>query len=64
MSTNKPIIVPVHLDPLPAELPSGSSPQQKIEPTCVIKTAVAEISFFNGVDAHIIQSVLKGLVLE
>lgn len=64
MSTNKPIIVPVHLDSLPLELPPGSSPQQKIEPTCVIKTAAVEISFFNGVDAHLVQTVLKGLVLK
>ena len=31
MSTNKPIIVPVHLDPLPAEFSSGFSAQQTVE---------------------------------
>ena len=64
MSTNKPIIAPVHLDPLPAEFPLGFSTQQTVEPTCVIKTATTEISFFNGVDAHLVQTVLKGLVLK
>lgn len=63
MSTNKPIIVPVHLNPRTVECPSGSSSQQTVEPTCVIKTVTAEISLFNGVDAYIVQSVLKGLLL-
>ncbi|MEH7463141.1 hypothetical protein V7166_13990 [Bacillus thuringiensis] len=30
-------------------------------PTCTIKTACAEISFFNGVDEHIIQVVMREL---
>jgi hypothetical protein len=30
-------------------------------PTCTIKTANAEISFFNGVDEHIIQAVMREL---
>lgn len=30
-------------------------------PICTIKTANAEISFFNGVDEHIIQTVMREL---
>ncbi|AZU60269.1 hypothetical protein CHR53_02735 [Neobacillus mesonae] len=30
-------------------------------PTCTIKTGNAEISFFNGVDKHIIQTVMGEL---
>ena len=30
-------------------------------PACTIKTANAEISFFNGVDEHIIQTVMREL---
>ncbi|WP_066371440.1 hypothetical protein [Neobacillus fumarioli] len=30
-------------------------------PTCTIKTGNVEISFFNGVDEHIIQTVMREL---
>ncbi|WP_045520633.1 hypothetical protein [Neobacillus niacini] len=30
-------------------------------PTCMIKTGNVEISFFNGVDEHIIQTVMREL---
>lgn len=30
-------------------------------PTCTIKTGNTEISFFNGVDEHIIQTVMREL---
>ncbi|MER2109253.1 MAG: hypothetical protein ABS949_20215 [Solibacillus sp.] len=62
MPTNKLTIVPVYLDPLPTENTASHSNQQTAEPSCVIKTAAAEITFFNGVDAHIIQAVMKELV--
>lgn len=61
MPTNKLTIVPVKIDPLPAETTSNHSIQYTIEPNCVIKTAVAEISFFNGVDERIIQTIMKEL---
>ncbi|NPC91924.1 hypothetical protein HOO54_06765 [Bacillus sp. WMMC1349] len=32
-----------------------------LNPTCTIKTSNAEISFFNGIDEHIIQTVMKEL---
>lgn len=62
MPTNKLTIVPVKLDPLPIENSSIRSFQQTAGPNCVIKIATAEISFFNGVDEHIIQAVMKELI--
>lgn len=62
MPTNKSTIVPVKLDPLPPENSSTHFFQQTAEPICVIKTPTAEISFFNGVDKHIIQAVMKELI--
>ncbi len=61
MPTNKLTIVPVKLDPLLVETTSNHSIHYTAEPSCVIKTAVAEISFFNGVDERIIQSIMKEL---
>ena len=62
MPSNKLTIVPVYLDPLPTENTASYSTQQIAGPSCLIKTAVAEISFFNGVDTHIIQTVMKELM--
>ena len=59
MPTTKLTIVPVYLDPLPTENIATYTPQQTAEPNCVIKTATAEISFFNGVDERIIQTIMK-----
>ncbi|MGN7479870.1 hypothetical protein ACTHOQ_18795 [Solibacillus silvestris] len=61
MSTNKLTIVPVKLDPLLVETSSNHSLQYTAKPSCVIKTTVAEISFFNGVDERIIQTIMKEL---
>ncbi|MEK5079367.1 hypothetical protein MKX73_10630 [Solibacillus sp. FSL W7-1436] len=61
MPTNKLTIVPVKLDPFPVETSSIHSIQYTTEPSCVIKTAAAEISFFNGVDERIIQTIMKEL---
>lgn len=61
MSTNKLTIVPVKLDSIPVEISSNHSLQYTAELSCVIKTAVAEISFFNGVDERIIQTIMKEL---
>ncbi|KSU86083.1 MULTISPECIES: hypothetical protein [Priestia] len=61
MATNKLTIVPVKIDPLPALTTSNHAFQYTTEPSCVIKTAVAEISFFNGVDERIIQKIMKEL---
>ena len=61
MPTDKLTIVPVKLDPLMNETPSTDSPPCHTGPSCVIKTATAEISFFNGVDERIIQTIMKEL---
>lgn len=61
MPTNKLTIVPVKLDPFPVETSSFHSSQYTTEPSCVIKTATAEISLFNGVDERIIQTIMKEL---
>ncbi|MEK4698366.1 hypothetical protein MKX47_20910 [Solibacillus sp. FSL R7-0668] len=62
MPTNQPTIVPVYLDPLPTKQSSMSSFPHAAGPSCVIKTAAAEISFFNGVEERIIQAVIKELI--
>ena len=61
MPTTKLTIVPVTLDPVTDKSSSNHSPQYSIVPSCVIKTTTAEISFFNGVDEHIIQTIMKEL---
>ena len=61
MPTNKLTIVPVKLDLLTNETTSNHSPNYPASPSCMIKTATAEISFFNGVDERIIQTIMKEL---
>ena len=61
MPTNKLTIVPVKLDPIINEPSFINATQFSHEPSCVIKTASAEITFFNGVDERIIQTIMKGL---
>lgn len=53
---------PVFLDPLPTDqFPLPPFPHA-VEPSCVIKTDTAEISFLNGVEEYIIQAVIKELI--
>jgi hypothetical protein len=61
MLANKLTIVPVTLNPITNEPSSINSSQIPSGPSCVIKTASAEISFFNGVDERIIQTIMKEL---
>ena len=61
MPTNKLTFVPVKLDPIIEENTPVESPIYPVSPDCVIKTTMAEISFFNGVDERIIQTVMKEL---
>ena len=61
MYTNKLTIVPVKLDPLTTESTTFRSSHDIASPSCVIKTAVTEIAFFNGVDERIIQTIMKEL---
>jgi hypothetical protein len=61
MPTTKLTIVPVTLDPIADEFSSNHSPQYSTGPSCVIKTTTAEISFFNGIDERIIQTIMNEL---
>ena len=61
MPKTKLTIVPVTLDPITDDSSFTNPPQFSSDPSCVIKTATAEISFFNGVDTHIIQTIMKEL---
>jgi hypothetical protein len=60
MPEQKSTIVPVTLqkeNTTSATYPARLSPN----PTCTIKTAAAKISFFNGVNEHIIRTVMREL---
>ncbi|NHC40410.1 hypothetical protein G6549_10540 [Bacillus sp. MM2020_1] len=61
MPQEKLTIVPVSLHPennsTAATIPAALSSN----PTCTIKTGDAEISFFNGIDERIIQTVMREL---
>lgn len=61
MLTNKLTIVPVTLDLVTDESSSTIPQQNPSHPSCIIKTANIEISFFNGVDERIIQTIMKEL---
>ena len=61
MSNSKLTIVPVTLHS-ENEGSSATKPTAlSSRPTCTIKTVNAEIFFFNGVDEHIIQTVMREL---
>lgn len=61
MSSSKLMIVTVKLNPLQTETSSFRSSPNTATPACVIKTALGEISFFNGVDESIVQTIMKEL---
>ncbi|KOY81518.1 hypothetical protein MHB44_16000 [Lysinibacillus sp. FSL H8-0500] len=61
MSTNKLTIVPVKLDPLSTESSSFPSSRMTAAPACIVKMGVAEVTFYHGVNEHIIQTVMKEL---
>jgi hypothetical protein len=60
MSKQKLTIVPVslHTENKDFVTPTSPAPSKSV---CTIKTANAEISFFNGIDERIIQTVLREL---
>ena len=60
MPQQKLTIVPVTLHS-EKENNSATSVMISSNPTCMIKTVHVEISFFNGVDEHIIQTVMREL---
>ena len=61
MSHEELIIVPVTLHPEKEESTLAIPPVSSAAPTCTIKSGNLELSFFNGVDEHIIQTVIKEL---
>ncbi|MGB9343237.1 hypothetical protein [Trichococcus sp.] len=60
MPQQKLTIVPVTLHP-DNKIPFSSPVANPSSISCTIKTANLEISFFNGVDEHIIQTIMKEL---
>jgi hypothetical protein len=61
MPRQKLTIVPVRLHTENENTSAKNSVVISSNPTCTIKTGNVEISFFNGVDEHIIQTVMKEL---
>jgi hypothetical protein len=61
MPQQKLTIVPVTLHTKNEHTPATSPFGLSSHPTCTIKTATSEISFFNGVEEHIIQTVMREL---
>jgi hypothetical protein len=61
MPQQKLTIVPVTLHSENENTSSKNPVVISSNPTCTIKTGNVEISFFNGVDEHIIQTVMREL---
>ncbi|MFB5198615.1 hypothetical protein ACE198_27870 [Neobacillus sp. KR4-4] len=61
MPKQKLTIVPVSLHAENKDFVPCTSPAPSSNSVCTIKTATAEISFFNGVDERIIQTVMREL---
>ncbi|AJH77148.1 MULTISPECIES: hypothetical protein [Bacillaceae] len=61
MPKQKLTIVPVTLQTENENTPGITPPVLSSKPACTIKTAIAEISIFNDVDKHTIQTVMKDL---
>lgn len=54
MPQQKPIIVPVQLHPEPKFHSVIHSAVPPLQPICTIKTSTVEISFFDGIDPHVV----------
>ena len=61
MPQQKLTIVPVTLHTENENIAAVNPVVPSLNPVCTIKTGNAEISFFNGVDEHIIQTVMREL---
>ncbi|MFB5283690.1 hypothetical protein [Peribacillus sp. Hz7] len=61
MPQQKLTIVPVTLHTENENTPATNPAILSSNPTCTTKTGNAEISFYNGVDEHIIQTVMREL---
>lgn len=61
MPQQKLTIVPITLHSENENTSSTNLTVPSSTPTCTIKTGNAEISFYNGVDEHIVQTVMREL---
>jgi hypothetical protein len=61
MPQQKLTIVPVTLHTKNDYVSATNPVERSSHPTCTIKTATTEVSFFNGVDEHIIQTIMREL---
>ncbi|WP_066298410.1 hypothetical protein [Bacillus sp. FJAT-29937] len=61
MPKEKLTIVPVTLHPENKSIALSTSSSTGSSSICTIKTANAEISFYNGVEEHLIQTIMKEL---
>lgn len=61
MSQEKLTIVPVTLHPENKSITSRASSIISPLSSCTIKIADAEVTFFNGVEEHIIQTIMREL---
>ncbi len=61
MPQQKPVIVPVQLHPEQESYSVAYSAAPPLQPICTIKTPTVEISFFDGIDSHVVQAVMRGL---
>lgn len=61
MPQQKLTIVPVTLHANSEKISASNPAVVSSNPTCMIKAGNTEISFFNGVDEHIIQTVMREL---
>jgi len=61
MPQEKLTIVPVSLHLENKCSPPWTSPISRSSSSCTIKTATAEVSFYNGVEEHIIQTIMREL---
>ncbi|MGE7766605.1 hypothetical protein [Peribacillus sp. NPDC096540] len=61
MPQQKLTIVPVTLHPDSKNSFTSTSSKDPSTSICTIKTANAEISFYDGVDEHVIQTVMREL---
>jgi len=64
MSHEELIIVPVTLHPETEEATLAIPQVPSAAPVCTMKSGKLELSFFNGVDEHIIQTVIKQLKMD
>lgn len=62
MPQQKPIIVPIQLHAEQEFHSVTHSAVPPLQPICtMIKTPTVEISFFDGIDPHVVQMIMKGI---